>query len=77
MTMSEYVRSSPGVGVVKSLELTDSGPVVLVSTHKSGIQYKKPSLGRRPIHVCFRESCGHRISSASGPFITPTRTFVD
>jgi hypothetical protein len=46
--------------------------VVLVSTRKSGIQYKKPSLGRRPIHVCFPESSGHRISSASGPFMTDT-----
>jgi len=34
MTMSECVRSSVGWGVVKSLELIGSGPVVLVRTQK-------------------------------------------
>src|SRR6266481_2461068 len=37
MTMSECVRSS--LGVVKSLELIGSGPVVLVSTRKFGIKW--------------------------------------
>ena len=32
MTISECVRSSPGWGVVKSLELIGSGPVGLVRT---------------------------------------------
>jgi aerobic carbon-monoxide dehydrogenase large subunit len=34
----------------------------------SGCQSEKPTLGRRPIHVCFREKSGHRILSASRPF---------
>src|SRR6202051_4740578 len=37
---------------------------------KFGIKSEKPTLGRRPIHVCFREKSGHPISRASGPFLT-------
>ena len=33
----------PRVGVVKSLEVIGSGPVVLIQTHKVGVQYKKPT----------------------------------
>ena len=40
---------------------------------KFGIQSEKPTLGRRPIHVCFREKSGHRILSASSPFMTQLR----
>jgi hypothetical protein len=39
----EYVRSSPRVGVVKSLELIGSGPVVLIHTQDFRIEYKKPT----------------------------------
>src|SRR6195256_7041123 len=42
--------------------------------HRVGIEYKKPTLGQRPIHVCFREKSGHRILSASSPFMTPNET---
>src|SRR3979411_2111908 len=42
MTISQWVRSSPGWGVVKSLELIGAGPVVLVHMQKVGIKYKKP-----------------------------------
>jgi hypothetical protein len=44
MTISECVRSNPGRGLVKSLELIGSGPVGLVHTQKVGIKYKKPTL---------------------------------
>ena len=44
ITMSECVRSSLGRGVVKTLELIGSGPVVLVHRQKVGIKYKKPTL---------------------------------
>src|ERR1700675_4247783 len=39
----------------------------------SGCQSEKPTLGQRPIHVCFREKSGHRILSASRPFLTHIR----
>src|SRR3984893_12953675 len=39
----------------------------------SELDPKSPTLGRRPIHVCFREKSGHRILSASSPFMTRTR----
>jgi len=41
---------------------------------KFGIKSEKPTLGRRPIHVGFREKSGHRILSASSPFLDPERT---
>ena len=43
MTISECVRSSPGWGVVKSLELIGSGPVGLVHTQKIEAQSEKPT----------------------------------
>jgi hypothetical protein len=36
-------RRSLGVGVVKSLELTGAGPVVLVHTQNFGIELEKPT----------------------------------
>ena len=50
--------------------------MVLIHAHRVGIKYKKPTLGRRRINVCFREKSGHRILSASSPFMTPFRTSV-
>jgi hypothetical protein len=52
MTISECVRSSPWWGVVKSLGPARRGPVGLIHAHRVRIKYKKPTLGRRPIHVC-------------------------
>jgi hypothetical protein len=40
-----YVRSSLGVGEVKSLELIGSGPVALVSTRKSKHKSEKAPAG--------------------------------
>jgi hypothetical protein len=76
MILTPRVRPlKPTVGVVKSLALIGAGPVGLIHAHGVGIKYKKPTLGRRPIHVCFREKSGHRILSASSPFMTdPMRT---
>jgi hypothetical protein len=43
MTISEYVRSSPRVGVVKSLEAKPCGPAGLVQAQRVGIKHKKPT----------------------------------
>ena len=59
--------------MVRSLGSFACGPVGLIHAHRVGIEYKKPTLGRRPIHVCFREKSGHRILSASSPFMTHMR----
>src|SRR3981189_1194578 len=47
MTISECVRSSPGWGVVKSLELIGSGPVGLVHTQNFQFFKTKSPLVRR------------------------------
>jgi hypothetical protein len=49
-------------GVVTSLAPFAFGPVGLIHTPRLGIEYKKPTLGRR--HVCFRDagSTGRPIS---------------
>src|SRR3981189_149514 len=45
MTISECVRSSPGRGLVKSLELIGSGPVGLVHTQNFRLPIRKAHLG--------------------------------
>src|SRR3979411_2736001 len=65
MTISECVRSSPGWGVVKSLELIGSGPEGLIHMYKVGIKYKNaPRLkvtSSRPSSSARR--CGARVHS--------------
>ena len=54
----EHVRSSPRVGVVKSLKLIGSGPVGLVHTQKIEAQSEKPTWTKALEFTQFACPCG-------------------
>src|SRR6476646_4345770 len=68
----EYVHSAAGGGQISGRSFQRTGGPGSYAKVWNSIRKAHPR--RRPcafVYVCFRGNSGHRISSASGPFMTP------